>query len=95
MTLVARRGNVVHLTPLGQMDRERGKAMRTDTIFRIYSMTKPITSVAALMLCFCFNAQRNSCVNKIFAFSPPPFYVAAASWRAKPEQIELLPPTRL
>ena len=32
------------------MDRERGKAMRDDTIFRIYSMTKPITSVALMML---------------------------------------------
>ena len=32
------------------MDRERNKAMRDDTIFRIYSMTKPITSVALMML---------------------------------------------
>lgn len=50
MTLVARRGRVAHLTPLGLMDRERRKAMRTDTIFRIYSMSKPITSVALMML---------------------------------------------
>ena len=32
------------------MDIERGKPMREDTIFRIYSMTKPITSVALMML---------------------------------------------
>lgn len=50
MTLVARGGKVAHLTPLGLMDRERGKPMRHDTIFRIYSMTKPITSVAFMML---------------------------------------------
>jgi len=50
LTLVARRGKVALLSPLGQMDLQRGKPMRTDTIFRIYSMTKPITSVALMML---------------------------------------------
>jgi CubicO group peptidase (beta-lactamase class C family) len=50
LTLVARRGKVALLSPLGQMDLKRGKPMRTDTIFRIYSMTKPITSVALMML---------------------------------------------
>ena len=50
LTLVARRGEVAWLSPLGLMDRERGVAMRPDTMFRIYSMTKPITSVALLML---------------------------------------------
>jgi CubicO group peptidase (beta-lactamase class C family) len=50
MTLVARRGQIAHLSPLGLMDRERNKPMREDTIFRIYSMTKPITSVALMTL---------------------------------------------
>jgi CubicO group peptidase (beta-lactamase class C family) len=50
LTLVARRGRVAFLSPLGHMDRERDKPMRSDTIFRIYSMTKPITSVALMML---------------------------------------------
>jgi CubicO group peptidase (beta-lactamase class C family) len=50
MTLVARGGHVAHLSPLGLMDRERGKPIRADTIFRIYSMTKPITSVALMTL---------------------------------------------
>jgi CubicO group peptidase (beta-lactamase class C family) len=50
LTLVARRGRVVWLAPLGQMDRERQKPMRADTVFRIYSMTKPIASVALMML---------------------------------------------
>src|SRR5512132_2952981 len=50
LTLVARSGNVGFLSALGQMDRERGKPMRADTIFRIYSMTKPIASVALMML---------------------------------------------
>ncbi|HEX2686946.1 MAG TPA: serine hydrolase domain-containing protein, partial [Kofleriaceae bacterium] len=50
LTLVARRGEVAWLSPLGLMDRERNKPMRADTIFRIYSMTKPVTSVALMML---------------------------------------------
>jgi CubicO group peptidase (beta-lactamase class C family) len=50
LTLVARRGEVAWLSPLGLMDRERGRPMRADTLFRIYSMTKPITSVALMML---------------------------------------------
>ena len=47
---VVRRGELVHETLLGQADRERGKAVATDTVFRIYSMTKPITSLAFMML---------------------------------------------
>jgi CubicO group peptidase (beta-lactamase class C family) len=50
LTLVARHGRVAYLSPLGLMDRERNKPMAKDTIFRIYSMTKPITSVALMML---------------------------------------------
>ncbi|MGH7437199.1 MAG: serine hydrolase domain-containing protein, partial [Polyangiaceae bacterium] len=50
LTLVARRGKVGWLSPLGLMDRERGKPVRPDTIFRIYSMTKPVTSVAMMTL---------------------------------------------
>ncbi|PZW50968.1 CubicO group peptidase (beta-lactamase class C family) [Humitalea rosea] len=49
-TMVARRGKVVHLHCTGLADLERGTAMAPDTIFRIYSMTKPLTSVAMLML---------------------------------------------
>ncbi len=50
LTLVWRRGEIAYLSPLGLMDRERGKAMQEDTIFRIYSMSKPVTSVALMML---------------------------------------------
>ena len=48
--LVARHGHVAYFRSLGLMDRERGLPMRDDTIFRIYSMTKPITSVALMTL---------------------------------------------
>ena len=50
LTLVARKGQVAHLSALGQMDLERNKPMTEDTIFRIYSMSKPITSIALMML---------------------------------------------
>ena len=50
LTLISRRGELAHLSALGMMDRERGLPMAVDAIFRIYSMTKPITSVALMML---------------------------------------------
>ena len=50
ISLVARRGKVVHFETYGEMDAERHKPMRADTIFRFYSMTKPIASVALMTL---------------------------------------------
>ena len=50
LVLIARRGQVAHQRALGLADAERGKPVREDTIFRIYSMTKPITSAAFMML---------------------------------------------
>ena len=47
---VARHGYLGYTAALGQMDIERSKPMRDDTIFRIYSMTKPITSIALMQL---------------------------------------------
>lgn len=49
-TLVARRGEVVHASQFGERDREAGLPMTPDTIFRIYSMTKPIVSTALMLL---------------------------------------------
>jgi CubicO group peptidase (beta-lactamase class C family) len=48
--LVYRRGKIVHSAVQGFADLERKIPMKDDTIFRIYSMTKPITSVAFMML---------------------------------------------
>ncbi|MBN1639583.1 MAG: beta-lactamase family protein [Anaerolineae bacterium] len=50
VTLVARRGEIAHFEATGQMDIARGTPMARDTLLRIYSMTKPITSVAVMML---------------------------------------------
>lgn len=47
---VARGGQVVHLSTYGKRDLESGAPVEVDTLWRIYSMTKPITSVAAMML---------------------------------------------
>ncbi|TLS44710.1 beta-lactamase family protein [Streptomyces montanus] len=47
---VSRHGRVAHLTTCGLRDREAGLPVEPDTVWRIYSMTKPIVSVAALML---------------------------------------------
>ena len=50
LTMVYRRGMLAHTGMSGHMDLERGKPMREDAIFRIYSMSKPITAVALMML---------------------------------------------
>jgi CubicO group peptidase (beta-lactamase class C family) len=50
VTLVARRGRVVHLEAQGVMDIESGEPMRRDSIFRMASSTKPVTGVAIMMM---------------------------------------------
>ena len=51
VTVVARHGALVHFQAHGMMDIARGRPMTHDTIFRIYSMTKAVGAVAAMMLC--------------------------------------------
>jgi CubicO group peptidase (beta-lactamase class C family) len=50
VTLIARHGKIVHTDAYGVADVASGRKIRQDDIFRMYSMTKPITSVALLML---------------------------------------------
>lgn len=50
VTMVARHGEIVHLESQGWMDRENEEPMRRDAIFRMASMSKPVTGVAILML---------------------------------------------
>ena len=50
VVLIARDDKVAYFRTFGRQDRERHIAMRPDSIFRIYSMTKPIVSVAAMSL---------------------------------------------
>ena len=49
-TMVLRRGKLVHFGTQGMADLARGTVLKQDTIFRFYSMTKPLTSVAIMML---------------------------------------------
>jgi CubicO group peptidase (beta-lactamase class C family) len=49
-TLIWRNGRVAHRSLVGMIDLAQGTAMRSDAIFRLYSMTKPVTVVALLML---------------------------------------------
>src|SRR5580765_7591499 len=48
--LVARKGKLVYSEAVGFQDKEAGKPIARDSIFRIYSMTKPLVSVAAMLL---------------------------------------------
>ncbi|HYW43640.1 MAG TPA: serine hydrolase domain-containing protein [Bryobacteraceae bacterium] len=50
VTIVARHGHVASLEAVGYQDREAGSPMRTDTIFRIASMTKSLTVAGAMIL---------------------------------------------
>ena len=50
LVLVSRHGKVVHLATCGQRDLEAGLPVEAGTRFRIYSMTKPVTAVAAMQL---------------------------------------------
>lgn len=50
VTMVARKGEVVHFEKFGTLDKETGAPIGTDSLFRIYSMSKPVTTVAAMML---------------------------------------------
>ena len=50
VTLVARKGEIAWVNAQGMMDVERQKPAQRDTLFRIYSMTKPVTSIAMMQL---------------------------------------------
>jgi len=63
--VVARRGHVAYFRSFGLMDRERVRPVQDDTIFRIYSMTKPITSVALMTLYERGHFQLNDRVHRV------------------------------
>jgi len=69
--LIKRKGIAAFSASLGQMDIARQKPMAADTLFRIYSMTKPITSIALMML---FEEGRFQLTDPVYKFIP--------SWRS-------------
>ena len=50
VSAVARKGKVVHYETIGFADVETGESLKKDSLFRIYSMSKPITGVALMIL---------------------------------------------
>lgn len=78
MTLAQRKGKVVHLGKYGMMDIEVGKPMQENALFRIYSMTKPIVSVALMMLYEEGHFSLNDPVSKFIpAFSKTKVYAGS------------------
>lgn len=86
LTMIVRRGKIAHFEPFGLMDIEAGKSMEFDTIFRIFSMTKLITSVAVLMLYEEGHFQLNDPVSRFI----PEFKDVKVFANAKGEDIELV-----
>jgi len=75
--LVARHGQIAYFQSFGLADRERGVQVADDTLFRIYSMTKPITSVALMMLYERGLFQLNDPVHRVLPeWSEPRVWVA-------------------
>lgn len=67
LTLIARDSNVVHVETQGYTDTDQQKPLQADAIFRLFSMTKPITVVAAMML---YEEQRFSLDDPIADYLP-------------------------
>jgi CubicO group peptidase (beta-lactamase class C family) len=90
----ARRGRVVHLSHYGLADIEAQRPVADDTIWRIYSMTKPITSVAALMLVERGALELTDPVSRyIPAFADARVYVGGSA--AKPGTVAATEPVRV
>ncbi|MFO1079243.1 MAG: serine hydrolase domain-containing protein [Reyranellaceae bacterium] len=75
VTVVMRRGELAFAEVAGKADLERNRPMRPDTIFRIYSMTKPLTSTAIMMLYEEGRFQLDDPISKFIpAFANPRVY---------------------
>jgi CubicO group peptidase (beta-lactamase class C family) len=78
--VVTRRGRVVHLTHHGLADLDSARPVADDTLWRIYSMTKPITSVAAMMLYEQGALELTEPVSRFIPeFADPRVYVAGSA----------------
>jgi CubicO group peptidase (beta-lactamase class C family) len=85
-TLVHRRGQTAFLDVVGQMDVEAGKPVAADTIFRIYSMTKPITAVAAMI---CYEEGHFQLDDPIAKFLPD--FTEMQVWDGTPDTLNTVP----
>jgi CubicO group peptidase (beta-lactamase class C family) len=87
VTLIARRGQVAHFDAVGHADLSTARPMALDTIFRIYSMTKAITSVAIMML---YERGELLLTDPVATFIPA-FGQAQVLKRQGPVELELAP----
>jgi CubicO group peptidase (beta-lactamase class C family) len=92
--VVARDGKVVHHGTYGLRDREAGLPVEPDTLWRVYSMTKPLTSVAAMMLVEEGRLQlRQPIADLLPEFAAPRVYTAGSA--ANPATVPALEPIRV
>lgn len=84
--MVHRRGQNAYFNCTGQMDMEAGKPVAEDTIFRIYSMTKPITAVAAMI---CYEAGHFQLDDPIAKFLPE--FSEMRVWDGTPDGLNTVP----
>lgn len=90
VTMMARHGKVIHFKAVGMADREAKRPMHTDAIFRLASMTKPITSVAIMMLCEQGKLDLDDPVSKVIpAFKNPTVLVNADPLKTEPAKREI------
>ncbi len=89
--LVGRRGGVAYFNASGMADKELGKSFKRDTIVRIFSMTKPITTVAAMMLYErgCFHLD-DPVAKFIPEFSDTPVWSGGGIGDVKPQETPIL-----
>jgi CubicO group peptidase (beta-lactamase class C family) len=91
---IARGGRIPYLSSYGSADVEQGRPVEADTLWRIYSMTKPITSVAAMMLyeqgCFDLTDPISKWLPE---FSAPQVYVSGPA--TKPATVPATEPIRV
>ncbi|HYO74238.1 MAG TPA: serine hydrolase domain-containing protein [Archangium sp.] len=92
--MVSRRGKVAHLSSYGLADKETGRPVETDTLWRIYSMTKPITSIAAMMLWEEGAFELTDPVSRwLPEFTQPRVYVGGSA--ARPVTVPAIEPIRV
>lgn len=86
LVMVARRGRVAHLSTYGMRDVEAGLPVEPDTLFRIYSMTKPVTTAVAMGLVEEGALGLNDPVSRFVpAFADMQVYASGSSLRPQTE----------
>ena len=91
---VSRNGRLAHVSSCGQRDMEAGLPVTVDTLWRIYSMTKPLTSAAVMML---YEEGALAPTDPVSAFIPSFAYVRvyAGGWDLRPLRVPATEPGRI